>query len=154
MKRPKPFASSGRHPYRQASMQVYGGDAADDKSADVVLEASTPTEGMCGGVVWDGMKASRFRSLAQAGQLPRELAPYMSDHEFVAVVISKANKWEALEKAGTAIPVPAKGGGAKRARLSESNVKEKAEADKKVENENDTASTGAGPKKKIKKKKE
>ena len=67
-------------------MQVYGGDDVDDKSADVVLEASTPTEGMCGGVVWDGMKASRFRSLAQAGQLPRELAPYMSDNEFVATL--------------------------------------------------------------------
>ena len=51
-----------------------------------MLEASTPTEGMCGGVVWDGMKASRFRSLAQAGQMPRELAPYMSDQEFVATI--------------------------------------------------------------------
>ena len=63
-----------------------GGDAAGAKRADVVLEASTPTEGMCGGVVWDGMKASRFRSLAQAGQMPRELAPYMSDQEFVATI--------------------------------------------------------------------
>jgi hypothetical protein len=64
---------------------VYGGDA-EAKSADVVLEASTPAEGMCGGVVWDGMKASRFHSLAQAGALPSELAPYMSDQEFVATI--------------------------------------------------------------------
>jgi hypothetical protein len=67
-------------------MQVYGGDVADAKSANIVLVANTPTEGVCGGVVWDGMKASRFHSLAQAGQLPSELAPYLSDQVFVATI--------------------------------------------------------------------
>ena len=74
-------------------MAVYGGDAGA-RSADVLLEASTPTEGMCGGVVWEGMKASRFHSLVQAGR-PRELAPFMTDEEFVGTIekINHSIQW-------------------------------------------------------------
>ena len=73
---------------------VYGGDTVPGRP-DVVLEASTPTEGICGGVTWEGMKASRFHSLAQAGQLPSELAPYMTDAEFVHTMeqINRSIQW-------------------------------------------------------------
>lgn len=63
-------------------------------SADVVLEADTPTEGICDGVVWEGLKASRFHSLLHAGR-PSELAPFMTDEEFVGTIekINHSIQW-------------------------------------------------------------
>lgn len=76
-----------------AVMAVYGGDLRRP-IADVVLEAGTPTEGMCGGVIWEGMKASRFHSVAQAG-CPSELAPFMTDEEFAGTIekINHSIQW-------------------------------------------------------------
>mmetsp|Transcript_67349 Transcript_67349/g.144109 ORF Transcript_67349/g.144109 Transcript_67349/m.144109 type:complete len:172 (+) Transcript_67349:88-603(+) len=69
-----------------ATPTTYGGGefdpAAHGRQPDIILQANTVTEGICGGVVWDGANASRFHSLAAPGKLPPELRPYMTDAEF------------------------------------------------------------------------
>jgi hypothetical protein len=67
-----------------AGPTVYGGGEVTSagRQPDIILQANTISEGFCSGVVWDGMKASRFHSLAEPGKLPPELAPYMTASEF------------------------------------------------------------------------
>ena len=67
-----------------ATPTIYGGGevASAGRQPDIILEANTVTEGMCGGVAWECAMASRFHSLAAPGKLPPELTPYLTDAEF------------------------------------------------------------------------